>query len=80
MNVILEILGKDISSIIYNYLTINKQIIKTNHLKIIRYIDSVYQYFNMIGNEFFPSKIKDDQISFLRNCYWNNNENDWDVK
>ena len=34
MNIIIKILGKDISSIIYMYLTINKIMAKSNSIKI----------------------------------------------
>jgi hypothetical protein len=44
MNVILEILGNDISSIIYNYLTINKIMAKSNSIKNLMNLQFVQTY------------------------------------
>ena len=76
MNIINKILGKDVSSIIFKYLTINNKI---NHLKIIGYINMRLCRFTYINdNNFVPSFIKIDQPGFHSFFNWNCESNIWD--
>lgn len=79
MNIITSILRKDISSIIFNYLNINKTTVKTNHFKIIRYINNVVKYFHGMNIKYVSTSIKRDQIVFSMNYYWSNYKDDWSV-
>jgi hypothetical protein len=79
MNIITFILRKDISSIIFKYLNVNKTTVKTNHFKIIRYIDNVVKYFHGMNRKYIPSYVKRDQREFCINYYWSHYKNDWSV-
>jgi hypothetical protein len=71
MNIINKIVGKDISSIIYKYLTISKDEVKINHLKLCGYLKNA----DFIGVEHRPSIMKRDNIIFYKYYVWYNK--DW---
>lgn len=77
MNIITAILRKDISSIVFKYLIIDKQTVKTNYLKIIKYICNVNMYFDIVNKKYSPYNIKRDQNMFHNQCYWDNDKNNW---
>jgi hypothetical protein len=67
MNTINKILGKDISSIIFKYLTINKNVIKSEYLKTV-------MYFNLADSpdtNFKPKSYKKDNKYISDNWKWN---------
>lgn len=74
MNITHQILGKDVSSIIFKYLTLNN---KENYLKVIKYINNVYNILDFKVEDDYeiynPSFIKNDQNEFHRFFYWDNN-------
>jgi hypothetical protein len=66
MNIINKIVGKDIGSIIYKYLTISKDEVKINHLKLCGYLKNA-KYYEI---EFKPSKMKIDSIEIYEYYEW----------
>jgi hypothetical protein len=74
MNTINKILGKNISSIIFRYLTVNKNVIKLEYIKNMKYLRGVYWYFFHTILEYKPSNIKMDNKYFRNNFIWDVNE------
>ena len=71
MNIINKIVSKDIGSIIYKYLTISKNNVDINHLKLCGYLkDADFMYV-----EHKPSVMKRDNIIFYKYYVWYNK--DW---
>jgi hypothetical protein len=80
MNTINKILGKDISSIVFKYLTVNKDIIENEYLKTLLYMKNVSLYTSSY-REFIwpPSKYKKDFKWFNCAYLWNNDRCVWDL-
>ena len=74
MNTINKILGKDISSIIFKYLIVNKNVIKLEYIKNMKYLRGVYWVFFYNIREYKPSNIKMDNKYFRNNFIWDANE------
>jgi hypothetical protein len=75
MNIINKIVGKDISSIIYKYLTISKDEVKNEFLKTFRYFDN---FLDLIGGyDFRPSILNNDNKLFIEGWEWNNDLKIW---
>lgn len=70
MNTINKILSKDISGIIFRYLTVNKQVIKLEYLKNIVYLKDVINWFSRINRDWKSSYIKEDNIYFNKTRRW----------
>ena len=62
MNTITKILGKDISSIVFKYLTMSKLKVKTNHSKLITLINII--------NPYYSNWYKPKQVGFLNKYFY----------
>ena len=77
MNTITKILGKDISSIIFQYLTMSKNSIKHEYVKNVKYFKNVFEYFDLDWNNKFLWKIKNyksDNYYMNKNCKYDGNK------
>jgi hypothetical protein len=73
MNTINKILGKDISSIIFKYLTVNKDTIKMEYFKNLSYLNAVFDYENFSGDKLTPSRFEIDNKQIFMNYKWDEN-------
>jgi hypothetical protein len=80
MNTINKILGKDISSIIFKYLTVNIHVIKNEYSKNIKYFEYAFQYCNQNSIISLPSFIVEDNKFIEVYHYWDSNKNKWRYK
>jgi hypothetical protein len=70
MNIIYNIVGKDIGSIIYKYLTISRNKVKIENWKLCGYLENA----NMFMEKFTPKIMKQDNKMFIKNWEWYNGQ------
>jgi hypothetical protein len=61
MNIINRFVSKNLGSVIFNYLTVNKETVKTVNKKTVKYINHIYKYLNNFHRpyNYTPSHLKD---------------------
>ena len=80
MNTINKILGKDIASIIFKYLTVDINVIENEYLKNIVYLEYIFQYCNQNSISILPSFISADNKYIEAYHFWDSNKSEWIYK
>jgi hypothetical protein len=58
MNIVNRFVSKNLGSVIFNYITVNKETVKTINKKTVKYINYIYKYFNNFPCKYIPSRLK----------------------